>query len=568
MTISFHERVKEPPQLKLKILCQDPLVMATQGLGLVSVKLDPEQYLGQGPTTARVAVVDYNVDLDKIFAPVQVLNNGQGFATGHVNQANLRKNFQFHQVNVWAIVNRTIGLLEQPRLLGRPIPWASGLGRLLLLPHAGYGENAFYDRATGAIHFLYFEGEEPDQPVFTCLSHDIVTHELGHAVLDGLKPYYNEVSSVETAGFHEYFGDALALASSLTFRDVLAKVVGSAPRRLTKELIGKIGQEFGSAHDGDTGYLRAAFERRTMPEVAGNYEEHDYSQVLTNAFYEFLARLYEDRMKKERPKSGKTGLDGGVAVAALVNAADQASRTFFRALDYCPPVDITYLDYARAVIQADRIAYPSDEIGARKLLNELFVERGVVTDVKELEPPQRLRNADLHPYDVERLSATPSDAHRFVDANRRALSIPRDVNFSILRLYRTRKESVQRYYPPQEIIIEFVWSEDVLLESADLDLGRLTKTYLRLYCGGTLVFDRNGNVLHYVLREASDARRTKLIEYVAYLVRRGRIGFAEQGLGGNAKGIHQIVARTDGVRAMLERDAQLRHATRRGGLRD
>ena len=27
----------------------------------------------------------------------------------------------------------------------------------------------------------------------------VITHELGHAILDGLKPYYNEVSSPSTA---------------------------------------------------------------------------------------------------------------------------------------------------------------------------------------------------------------------------------------------------------------------------------------------------------------------------------------------------------------------------------
>ena len=561
MAKSFHEWTEAPPPLTLKILCQDPYVMETQGLGLVTVTLEPERYLQEGPTTTRVAVVDYNVDLDEVFTPVQVRKDGHGFAVGPLGP-NLRSNFQFHQVNVWAIVNRTIGLLEDPQLLGRPIPWASGLGRLIVLPHAGYGRNAFYDRATGALHFLYFEGRREQEPVFTCLSHDIVTHELGHAVLDGLKPYYNEVSSVEAAGFHEYFGDALALASSLTFRDVLAKAVGAAPLQLSKEFIGKLAQEFGSAQGPESGYLRAAFEPRTMKELEGTQEEHDYSQVLTNAFYTFLAWLYEERVKRTPPRPGKTALDGGQTVAALVNAANQASRTFFRALDYCPPVDISYLDYARAVIRADQVAYPNDD-DTREQIGKIFVERGIIADGKDLTSGPRLRNADLHPYDVDKLSATPSNAHRFVDANRRALRISRNANFSILKLYRTAKEGAHRYYPPQEVIVEFTWTEDVLLRSTSLDLGRLANTRLPLYCGGTIVFDRNGNVLHYVLRDGSEARRMKLIEYVAYLVSRGRIGVAEQGLGANAKGVHQIVVHTDGTRARLERDPMLRHEGRR-----
>ena len=122
-------------------------------------------------------------------------------------------------MNVWAIIEQILTLLEDDEALGRPVPWASGLGRLLVLPHAGYQDNAFYDRDTGALHLFYFEG--PDgKPVYTCLSHDIVAHELGHAVLDGLKPGYNEVSSPETAGFHEYFGDAIAMLASLNNREI------------------------------------------------------------------------------------------------------------------------------------------------------------------------------------------------------------------------------------------------------------------------------------------------------------------------------------------------------------
>ncbi|MBY0274350.1 hypothetical protein K2Z84_03340 [Candidatus Binatia bacterium] len=548
MSIPFREFQKDPPRLKVTLLCEDPLLAERSGLGPVEVDLEPERYLEQGPTTARVAVVDYDARLDVVFAPVQVLERRPGFAVGNVGA--VRENFLFHQQNVWAVVNRTIALLENPRLLGRPIPWASGLGRLLLLPHANYGRNAFYDRGTGAIHFLYFEGSSA--PVFTCLSHDIVTHELGHAVLDGLKPYYNEISSAQTAAFHEYFGDVMAIASSLTFRELVVRVAGDAPPELP-ELIGRIGEEFAST-DGRSS-LRDASVRRTMADVKGNREEHDLSQVLTNVFYELLVALYPKKVEAALDNLKKTKVDGQVAVRALINAAAQTTSTMLRGLDYCPPVDVSYLEYARAVLRADEVAYPTYEVGGRAILRRLFVERGVAPSESELDGPPRVRNRDLHPYDVDEISATTANAYRFLDANRGSLRIPRDVNFSVIRLYRTRKGSPSGYYPPQEIIIEFVWTEDVELKSEGLDFGELAGTRMPLYCGGTLVFDAWGNVLHYVLRDATPERTRELLEYVAYLVDRGRIGTTAQGAA--------IFAEVENGRLRLQRNPALRHESRR-----
>src|SRR4051794_3618355 len=105
MAKRLHEFKGAAPQLTVKVLCKDPLVQERDGLGPVDVRFSGESYLGEGPTTGRVCVVDYDRDLDAVFAPVQVLESGHGFTVGSI--ANPRNNFAFHQVNVWAVVNRT-----------------------------------------------------------------------------------------------------------------------------------------------------------------------------------------------------------------------------------------------------------------------------------------------------------------------------------------------------------------------------------------------------------------------------------------------------------------------------
>ncbi len=138
-------KVLPPKPIYARMYVQDPLVAEEYGtfVGIKKVKLDGEPYLGQGPTTSRVAVVDYNGDLDTVFKPAGTLARGGGFDVGRKNP---RDNFQFHQVNVWAAITRALNHLESPKVFGRRIPWAFPGGRLLVLPHAGYMENAFYDR--------------------------------------------------------------------------------------------------------------------------------------------------------------------------------------------------------------------------------------------------------------------------------------------------------------------------------------------------------------------------------------------------------------------------------------
>lgn len=77
------------------------------------------------------------------------------------------------------------------------------------MPHAGYGENAYYDRTSKSLQFYWF-GDDKNR-VHTCLSSDIVNHEFGHALLDGLRPHFYESVDAQTAAFHEFLAISLLL---------------------------------------------------------------------------------------------------------------------------------------------------------------------------------------------------------------------------------------------------------------------------------------------------------------------------------------------------------------------
>ena len=57
--------------------------------------------------------------------------------------------------------------------------------------------------------------------------------------------------------------------------------------------------------------------------------------------------------------------------------ADNFLNICIRALDYCPPVDILFGDFLRAMVTADYTLFPNDEYGYRAALIDAFRSRGI-----------------------------------------------------------------------------------------------------------------------------------------------------------------------------------------------
>ena len=105
--------------------------------------------------------------------------------------------------------------------------------------------------------------------VFTCLSSDIVNHEFGHAVLDGLRPYYYESVGAQTAAFHEFFGDLTAILMAFrnnAFRKIVLKE-SNGDLDTAQLLAGLAAAVRQGGHDAP--YLRSALNKDTMRETCG-----------------------------------------------------------------------------------------------------------------------------------------------------------------------------------------------------------------------------------------------------------------------------------------------------------
>jgi hypothetical protein len=254
--------------------------------------------------------------------------------------------------------------------------------RLRVYPHALRDANAYYSPAKRALLFGYFPASDDDTgkhfpggTVFTCLSHDIIAHETTHALLDGMHSYFNEPSNVDVWAFHEAFADAVALFQHFTYPEVVRHQIANTRGDLeTENLLGQLAQQFGQTTGrraalrdalGETDRASGRWERRRPNPRAlqGVHSPHERGSILVAALFDAFIALYNDRVADLiRISTGGTGvLPAGRIHPDLVNrlageaaqAAEEVLRIIIRAMDYVPPVDITFGDFLRALITAD-----------------------------------------------------------------------------------------------------------------------------------------------------------------------------------------------------------------------
>jgi hypothetical protein len=199
------------------------------------------------------------------------------------------------------------------------------------------------------------------------------------------------------------------------------------------------------------------------------------------------------------------------------------------------------------------------------MMIDIFRDREILSeeDLKELHQPQylyeRLKLDVFH--DIDTLSSSPAAAYRFLDDNRDALGIPRNRDVLVTDLCRNRKLGrAARRLPPQ-IILQYMWTEDVRLEGPEF--GPFDGDVWQLPCGGTLVFDDEGNLLSWMKKLGQDAkegkeRRKNWLELIACGIRSGRIRSAMSTEAGVlARRVPPITAHRAGGVVRFERSADL-----------
>ncbi len=399
--------------------------LETMSINEVVYKINWEKVC-PGPVGEYLEVIDVDPPSNCYYEPVDLNSK---LVLGQNGLSPSEGNPQFHQQMVYAVVMKTIRHFEIA--LGRKLLWrprsfedmatvkksmtfeefqkAQFVRRLRIYPHAFRDANAYYDPEKVSLLFGYFTAADevkgsnyPGGVVFTCLSPDVVAHEATHAILDSIHHRFIEDTNPDVAAFHEGFSDIVALLQRFTFKELVEHQLASTQGRLDKySVLGELATQFGMALEEERGALRGAIGKvndkgewekfqpdpKQYKEV---FEPHDRGALLVATIFDAFQRLYQHKTQDliriatngtgELPKGNiSPDLVRRLASEACV-IASHLLHVCVRALDYCPPFDITFGNYLQALVTADLDAAPEDENGYRIALIEAFRARGIFPD--------------------------------------------------------------------------------------------------------------------------------------------------------------------------------------------
>lgn len=420
---AYEGKPDDPLYRQLKVYALDPSASMLEGaVAVVNVPYEP---LGPGPTGALLRVVDDGFGAERPNEPLdledRLLLVKQGL-TPSVTEPSFRAQMAY------AVCTMTYGAFRHA--LGREVAWGFGRGggpdvnRLIVKSCVEGTRNAFYDPARGELRLGAFEADEQVEGrnvgkgrVSTALIHDIVVHEMSHALLDGLRARFMYPSNPDVLAFHEGFADLVAIFQRFTYRDVVRAALETARGELgSVSVLSQIGKQFAETAGFGSALRSAVLDPQQLEKDSEEKDPHKRGEVFVAAVFKAFTTVYQ---RKSQPlirlaTNGTGILAPGRIPDLLANQlaelaaklAGQFLSICIRAIDYCPPVDITFGEYLRAVITADRDLVRDDPWAYREAWVDGFRTFGIKpTDVVGLtEDALRWRGPDIPVPDASRLA--------------------------------------------------------------------------------------------------------------------------------------------------------------------
>ena len=223
--------------------------------------------------------------------------------------------------------------------------------KLDLIPNEGVDLNAFYNRSSVSFFSFPLGG---GKAVFSGASADVVAHEVGHAILDALRPALFDVDMFEVPAFHEGFGDCIAIMTALADQKIREPLLAASPKLDTpnfvegtaEELSLAIGSAVGPNHNAAQPRRAMNAFRWTMPQSLPDdgkpgvliNEIHSFGQLTSGCYYQLIREIF---------------LAGPGGDAGLLQACQVATRLLTRAAAEAPIRPRFLESVGRTMILAD-----------------------------------------------------------------------------------------------------------------------------------------------------------------------------------------------------------------------
>jgi hypothetical protein len=315
---------------------------------------------------------------------------------------------EFDAVHTFAVVRETLTMYQ--RALGAlgvtilPFQWNTGgnTDPIQVLPHQSVMQNAFYSRGGKSLNFGFFPkpgAPAPAPTVFTCQSLDIVAHETGHSILDGLKPNWIGASSnPQTGALHEAFGDLTAIFLALSQFDQVEALIAQTKSNLhDKNFLSDLAEQFGLVL-GRLNGLRNADNDFKLSQVGT--EVHSLSQVFTGFMYDVLADIFAFERNPAREDDAHV----------LYRSAQYLQSLMMRAIIAAPAANATFVDVINQMLTI--AAADGKPVQYRNFIRNRATVREIVVSPTPLTEDHEEGLALEAGYETPYVPGTVQDRHR------------------------------------------------------------------------------------------------------------------------------------------------------------
>ena len=406
--------VREPVSRQLKIFAFDPSLSSQfdmANIGEITISVPWEKDLKPGPVGEYIEVVDADPASGLFYKPVD-LNAEWVLAQNGV--APSETNPLFHQQMVYAVAMTTIGHFE--RALGRVALWSAHRGEgnerrsvraavAHLSARAARSQRVLQPGQEGAsVRLLPGRDQGRAQHAGHARLHLPVARH--HRPRDDARAARRRASTLQRADQsrrarlprslrrHRRALPALRLSgrAAQPDRQHARKPGQREPARPARAAIRPgVGPRQRAARrarrrQSEDGEVGGAHARRAGASTARS-EPHDRGAILVAAVFGAFLKVYRSRtIDLYRIATEGTGVlrEGDIPPDLASRLAEEAARCAqyvlqmcIRAIDYCPPVGITFGDYLRAIITADYDLNPDDFAGYRLAFVESFRQWGL-----------------------------------------------------------------------------------------------------------------------------------------------------------------------------------------------